>query len=47
MMAVMDGFKRLFAQRDLRVRWLRNAGMQQLNRIPLVKRRIVRQAMGL
>ena len=47
MMVVMDGFKRLFSQRELGIRWLRNSGMKQLNRAPAIKRRIMRQAMGL
>ena len=47
MMVVMDGFKRLFGQRELGIRWLRNTGMKQLNRAPAIKRRIMRQAMGL
>jgi 2-octaprenylphenol hydroxylase len=46
-MVVMDGFKRLFGERSLGIRWLRNSGMNQLNRAPLLKRRIMRQAMGL
>ncbi len=47
MMLVMDGFKRLFSQQGLGIRWLRNSGMSRLNRTPAVKRRIMRQAMGL
>lgn len=47
MMAVMDGFKRLFGQRELGIRWLRNSGMRQLNRLPAAKRLIMRRAMGL
>lgn len=47
MMLAMDGFKRLFSQHDLGVRWLRNTGMKRLNQMPAVKRRIMRQAMGL
>ncbi len=47
MMLVMDGFKRLFSQQHLGIRWLRNSGMSQLNRSPAIKRRIMRQAMGL
>jgi 2-octaprenylphenol hydroxylase len=47
MMLAMDGFKRLFSQRNLGVRWLRNTGMKQMNRMPLVKRQIMQQAMGL
>lgn len=47
MMAVMEGFKRVFAERDLAVRWLRNAGMSRIDRMPWVKQRIMRSAMGL
>ncbi len=47
MMGVMEGFKRLFAQNDIGVRWARNAGMKWLNQIPFVKNEIISQAMGL
>lgn len=47
MMGVMEGFKRLFGANQLPVRWLRNEGMRQLNRVPLLKNAVVRQAMGL
>lgn len=47
MMAAMEGFKRLFGERDLRVRWLRNTGMDGINRLPWVKQQIMRRAMGL
>ena len=47
MMAVMDGFKHLFARRELPLRWLRNTGMSQLNRNGFIKQKIMRQAMGL
>lgn len=47
MMAAMDGFKRLFEQDSLPVRWLRNAGMRQLGRMLPVKRQIIRHAMGI
>jgi 2-octaprenylphenol hydroxylase len=47
MMAVMEGFKRLFAEPALPVRWLRNTGMRELNAQPLLKRQIIKQAMGL
>lgn len=46
MMATMEGFKRLFAQPALPVRWARNAGMRWLDRAAPVKQRIMRQAMG-
>lgn len=47
MMGAMEGFKRLFAQDDIGVRWARNAGMNWLNRLPFVKNEIISQAMGL
>ncbi|MFT6310199.1 MAG: 2-octaprenylphenol hydroxylase [Porticoccus sp.] len=47
MMAAMDGFKRLFERPELPVRWLRNAGLRWLGKIPAVKNTIIRQAMGL
>jgi 2-octaprenylphenol hydroxylase len=47
MMAAMDGFKRLFEQRAPSLRWLRNAGMRGVAALPPLKRRIMRQAMGL
>jgi len=47
MMGVMEGFKRLFAQDSLPVRWLRNAGMKQLDKTHLLKRKIIKEAMGL
>ena len=46
MMAAMDGFKRLFEQDALPLRWLRNTGMRTLASAPLIKRRIIRAAMG-
>lgn len=47
MMAAMDGFKRLFAQQALPVRWLRNTGMRWVNEIGPLKRQLIRRAMGL
>ena len=47
MMGVMEGFKHLFAQDALPLRWLRNEGMKQLDKAPFIKSRIVREAMGL
>ena len=46
MMAAMDGFKRLFEQDALPVRWLRNTGMRGVAALPGLKRRIIREAMG-
>ncbi|MBH87038.1 MAG: 2-octaprenyl-3-methyl-6-methoxy-1,4-benzoquinol hydroxylase [Alteromonadaceae bacterium] len=47
MMAAMEGFKRLFANEELPLRWLRNAGMRFLDRRGSLKNRIAAQAMGL
>jgi len=47
MMAVMEGFKQLFGQNSIALRWLRNEGMSQINRHPLLKNKIIREAMGL
>ncbi len=33
MMAAMDGFKRLFEQQSLPLRWLRNAGMRKVGQL--------------
>lgn len=46
MMAVLDGFKHLFGERDLTVRWLRNEGMHRFNRARWVKQQVMRRAMG-
>ncbi|MGK0441126.1 MAG: 2-octaprenylphenol hydroxylase [Pseudohongiellaceae bacterium] len=47
MMAAMDGFKRLFAEPNLMVRWARNCGMHGFNRSLAAKRLVMRSAMGL
>lgn len=47
MMGVMEGFKRLFEQDLLPVRWLRNVGMSWMNKQPIIKEQIMKQAMGL
>ena len=46
MMAAMDGFKRLFGEDAMPVRWLRNAGLRGVASLPALKRRIIREAMG-
>jgi len=46
MMWTMEGFKRLFADQPLPLRWLRNAGMSGLDRTPMLKHRLMRAAMG-
>ncbi|MES3008935.1 MAG: FAD-dependent oxidoreductase [Pseudomonadota bacterium] len=47
MMWMMEGFKRLFADQPLAVRWLRNAGMAGLDKTVLLKNQIMRSAMGI
>lgn len=47
MMAAMDGFKRLFEQDALPLRWLRNTGLKGVNRLLPVKQQLMRHAMGL
>lgn len=47
MMAAMDGFRHLFGSRRLPLRWLRNVGLRQVDGLPTVKKRLMRQAMGL
>ncbi len=47
MMGVMEGFKRLFGETDPLARWARNMGLSWVNRNPMLKQQIVRQAMGL
>jgi 2-octaprenylphenol hydroxylase len=47
MMAAMDGFKRLFEQQALPVRWLRNAGMRGVGQLAPLKQQIIRRAMGI
>lgn len=47
MIGLMEGFKRLFGATDLHLRWLRNAGLNRVDRAAPVKRLLIRQAMGL
>jgi len=47
MMAAMDGFKRLFEEQSLPLRWLRNEGMRRVDRLLPLKRQLMRHAMGL
>jgi 2-octaprenylphenol hydroxylase len=47
MMAAMDGFKRLFEQQSLPLRWLRNAGMRGVGRMAPVKRQLIKHALGI
>jgi 2-octaprenylphenol hydroxylase len=46
MLAAMEGFKRLFGANQLPLRWLRNAGLNWVDRNGLLKRALIRQAMG-
>jgi len=46
MMAAMDGFKRLFGADALPLRWLRNTGLRGVAALPPLKRRLIREAMG-
>lgn len=47
MMTAMDGFKRLFEQQSLPLRWLRNAGMRRIDNLAPLKQQLMRHAMGL
>ena len=47
MTATMELFRRLFARKELPLRWLRNTGMHGIDALPLAKREIMRRAMGL
>ena len=47
MMGAMDGFKRLFEQQALPVRWLRNAGMRGVGQLAPLKQKLMRHAMGI
>ena len=47
MLVTMDAFKRLFSNDSSILGWLRNTGMSLLDKTPLVKNTIVKQAMGL
>jgi len=47
MMWLMEGFKRLFAQQDLGIRWLRNMGMNAADKMTPINNQMVRKAMGL
>ncbi|OOV87205.1 FAD-dependent monooxygenase [Oceanospirillum linum] len=46
MMALMEGFKRLYGPVPLPLRWLRNTGMSLVNNTPSVKKQLLRQALG-
>jgi len=46
MMATMEGFKQLFAVKAPTLRWLRNWGMNKINKMGFVKNHLVQAAMG-
>lgn len=46
MMSTTDGLKRLFQRTDPFSRFARNTGMNFLDRMPVLKNRLIRQAMG-
>ncbi|MDD9890354.1 MAG: UbiH/UbiF/VisC/COQ6 family ubiquinone biosynthesis hydroxylase [Gammaproteobacteria bacterium] len=47
MMWLMEGFKHLFAEQALPIRWLRNIGMSGVDNVSAVKNQLARRAMGL
>ncbi|MFV1983217.1 MAG: UbiH/UbiF/VisC/COQ6 family ubiquinone biosynthesis hydroxylase [Thiohalomonadales bacterium] len=47
MLATVNGFQRLFSSNDPALTWARNTGMKLTQNIPMLKNRIMRQAMGL
>ncbi|MCK5880667.1 MAG: FAD-dependent monooxygenase, partial [Sinobacterium sp.] len=47
MMAAMEGFKRLYGSKGLMAKLLRNRGMDRVNSLMPLKKKIVKQAMGL
>lgn len=47
MMWVMEGFKHLFSDQALPLRWLRNVGLSSVDRVGVVKNQLARRAMGL
>lgn len=47
MIATMEGFKQLFAGRDPVKKLIRGIGMRAVNDLPMVKQRLIEQAMGL
>jgi 2-octaprenylphenol hydroxylase len=46
MMTAMDGFKRLFEEQSLPLRWLRNTGMRLVGQAGPLKQQLMRHAMG-
>lgn len=46
MMALMEGFKRLFGSRTPPLIWARSAGLRRVDSLPLLKNTLARKAMG-
>ncbi len=46
MMALMESFKRIYGPVPVGVRWIRNVGMNLVNQTPMVKKQLLRQALG-
>jgi len=46
MTGVMEGFRRLYADQPLPLRWLRNTGLRTVNGLAPLRHRIMREAMG-
>ncbi|MDG1988295.1 MAG: UbiH/UbiF/VisC/COQ6 family ubiquinone biosynthesis hydroxylase [Halieaceae bacterium] len=47
MMLAMEGFKGLFGSRKVPLRWLRNEGLRNVDKMQWVKKRVINYAMGL
>ena len=46
MLTAMAAFDRVYGQQDAALRWLRNVGIRFVDRAPLVKAQLIREAMG-
>ncbi len=46
MMALMESFKRIYGPVPVGVRWICNVGMNLVNQTPVVKKQLLRQALG-
>lgn len=47
MMALMEAFKRGFASEDLMIRWMRNAGLNLVDKATPIKHQLMKKAMGM
>ena len=47
MMYLMDGFKHLFENQYQAVQWLRNAGLDLFDSLPVIKTALMKRAMGI